>query len=115
VKLQHLVNNGNLKRNRDGLIEHNGIPLTWPIVKKKLKTHSKKYRFVLKEAFKMLGADLGDDCPDDHKSIIARATELRAAKKVIMSLATFQRRWRALEEKTRSLATFQRKWKALKA
>jgi hypothetical protein len=82
VKLQSWRNNGNLKRNRDGLLEYNGKRLTKDLVWKGLKT-GRKYSFVLKEAY-----------PDDYKSIIARAKAIRAERKVKYSLARFQRKWR---------------------
>ncbi|KAL3801574.1 hypothetical protein ACHAWO_001379 [Cyclotella atomus] len=82
VKLQSWRYNGNLKRNRDGLLDYNGKRLTKDLVWKGLKT-GRKYSFVLKEAY-----------PDDYKSIIARAKAIRAERKVKYSLARFQRKWR---------------------
>jgi hypothetical protein len=75
VQLQDWVNTGSLKRNRDGLLELDGILFRARIAAKKLKTSQMKYPFILNTAYKMLGVDVGDDCPDDYKSIIARAIE----------------------------------------
>jgi hypothetical protein len=99
VKLQDWVNNGNLKRNRDGLLEHNGILFGRNLAEKELKMGRYKYPSVLKEAFKMLGADVGDDCPDNALSIKARAIEIRAERKVKYSLARFQQKWREAKER----------------